>query len=177
MRIALTLGSSIFILATGCAGQNHHFVRDAYVKELGCPESKVIVLNYLGNDKRRGNEWQAYGCGQRRTCLDNNEKAKWECRWPDDLQAAAAQLQLLTNCPTVQMKPVAYNEAKKGPDLDDNGGDWDWPGGSWRIDTCGKPYMCQVNEANQATCQPAPDLTSAPPPMPVPVPPPPPPSR
>ena len=162
-----------------CAGQNHHFVRDQYVKELGCPEGKVLVMNFPGRDKRRAHEWQAYGCGQRRTCFDNETKGAWDCRWPDDLQAAAAQLTLLTNCPESQMKPVAYNEAKKGPTEDNNGGDWDWPGGSWRIDTCGRPYMCQVTENNQATCQPAPDLQAQPagyPPAGAP-PPPPPPSR
>jgi hypothetical protein len=161
MRTVLALLFFALSGALGCAGTNHHFVRDAYALELRCPESKVVVLNFLGNDKRRGNQWQAYGCGQRRTCFDNSDKGRWECRWPDDLQAAAAQLQLMTNCPVDQMRPVAYNETKKGPTMDDSGGDWDWPGGAWRIDTCGTGFMCTVTETSRAICQQVPDLTPA----------------
>jgi len=175
-KLSWVVLAALSAVETGCAGQNHHFVRDEYVKAQGCSEDKVIVLNYRQRDKRRAHEWQAYGCGFRRTCFDNEKTGKWECRWPDDFQAAAAQLKLLTNCPEASMKPLAYVEARQGPTESDNGGDWVWPGGSWRIDACSRPFMCQVTEDNQATCQAAPDLTSvAPAPMPAGVPPPPPP--
>ena len=91
---------------------------------------------------------------QRRSCFDNNEKGSWECQWPEDLQAAGAQLKLLTNCPTEQMQPTAYTETKRPPTMDDNGGEWDWPGGSWCIDACAKPFICSVTENNVANCQP-----------------------
>jgi hypothetical protein len=177
MRSTLLL--TIAAMAAGCASNNHKIIRSTYVRELGCPSDKVFVMNFPKDDKRRGEQWQVYGCDQRRICFDDTNRGVFACRWPDDLQAAASQLRLLTNCPTESMTALAYSERGGGPTPDDDGTEWVWQGGAYRIDACGTHFVCSVMVNNAANCQPAPDLAPAmanPPPMPPPaIPPPPPP--
>src|SRR6516225_6657903 len=121
-----TLGIAIVALAAGCASNNHTIIRSTLVKDLGCPQDKVWVMNFPKDDKRRGEQWQVYGCDQRRICYDDTKRGVFACRWPDDLQAVASQLKLLTNCPTESMTALAYSERGGGPTPDEDGTEWVW---------------------------------------------------
>jgi hypothetical protein len=144
------------VLATSC-NKNFKAVRKTYARDLNCPAEKVIVLDLPGSHPKNGEQWLAYGCEQRRLCFDDNTRGEWACRWADDLLQAAARLKLETNCPTEQMKPVAYTEQGRAPSMDDDGNEWEWQGGAYRIEACGKHYVCNVNN-NGAACGPAVDL-------------------
>ncbi len=147
------------LLASACA-RNIKTVRNAYSREMGCPSEKIIVMQMPPGHPQRGESWQVYGCEQRRICFDDNQRGVWACRWSDDLQAAAARLKLETNCPTESTTPTAYIEQGRSPSMDDDGADWAWQGGAYRIDACGKHFVCTVAVSGGATCAAAPDLAS-----------------
>lgn len=172
--IVLLLAAAV--LSTSCA-RNLKTVRRTYAAELSCPVDNVIVLQMPDGHPQQGESWQVYGCDQRRICFDDNKRGVWACRWADELEQAAARLKLETNCPTEQMKPLAYTETPKGPTEDDDGSAWAWQGGAYRIDVCGQHYVCNMQSGSPASCAPAPNLAGGQPAPPGQLPPPPPPSR
>lgn len=156
-KFALVVG--VFLAASSC-NKNLKQVTRAYTKEVSCPADKVIALDLPESDPRHGEAWLVYGCDQRRLCFDDNKKGEWSCGWTEQLQMATGRLKLETNCPTEQMRPVAYVEQGKAPTLDDWGNVWDSQGGAYRIEACGKHYVCNVNK-NGAACGPAQDLSKS----------------
>ena len=154
-KLIFVLGFAV--LATSC-NKNMKAVTRTYAKEMNCPADQVIALDLPKSNPKNGEAWYAYGCDQRRLCYDDTTKGEWSCRWPDDLVQAAARLKLETNCPTEQMKAVAYTEQGKAPTIGDWGSEWDWQGGAYRIEACGKHYVCNVNN-NGSACGAAQDLS------------------